>query len=94
MSEPWETGAAYAEDGSVDATARVVDAGGGEDERVVEAALRPRRLAEFPGQTKVRDQLGLVLEAARRTETTIARPGMIARNGAIFGMDWNFSFQV
>jgi Holliday junction DNA helicase RuvB len=54
-------------DGSLDATARIVDAGAdGEDERVVEAALRPKRLAEFPGQARVRDQLGLVLEAARR----------------------------
>jgi Holliday junction DNA helicase RuvB len=53
-------------DGSYEATARVVDAGGTDDDRVVEAALRPRRLAEFPGQPRVRDQLGLVLEAARR----------------------------
>ncbi len=35
-------------------------------ERQVEAALRPRRLADFPGQGRVRDQLGLLLEAARR----------------------------
>ena len=53
-------------DGSYEATARVVDPGRSEDDRVVEAALRPRRLAEFPGQPRVRDQLGLVLEAARR----------------------------
>ncbi len=53
-------------DGSVDATARVVDAGESGDDRAVEVALRPRRLEEFPGQPKVRDQLGLVLEAARR----------------------------
>ncbi|WP_235498985.1 Holliday junction branch migration DNA helicase RuvB [Knoellia sp. Soil729] len=54
-------------DGSLDATARIVDAGAdSDDERVVEAALRPKRLAEFPGQARVRDQLGLVLEAARR----------------------------
>ena len=56
-------------DGSYDATARIVDAhldGREDDEQRVEAALRPRRLAEFPGQTRVRDQLGLVLEAARR----------------------------
>ncbi|EKA61269.1 Holliday junction DNA helicase subunit RuvB [Janibacter hoylei PVAS-1] len=53
-------------DGSFDATARIVDAGGTDDDSTVEAALRPRRLAEFPGQPKVRDQLGLVLEAARR----------------------------
>ena len=36
------------------------------DERVVEAALRPRSLDEVVGQVRVRDQLGLVLEAARR----------------------------
>jgi Holliday junction DNA helicase RuvB len=51
---------------TVEATARVVDAGGTDDDRAVESALRPRRLAEFPGQPRVRDQLGLVLEAARR----------------------------
>ncbi|GAB6985946.1 Holliday junction branch migration DNA helicase RuvB [Nocardioides pyridinolyticus] len=36
------------------------------DERAVEAALRPRTLDEVVGQSRVRDQLGLVLEAARR----------------------------
>lgn len=36
------------------------------DERAVEAALRPRTLDEVVGQRRVRDQLGLVLEAARR----------------------------
>src|SRR5918997_1064922 len=35
------------------------------DERAVEAALRPRSLDEVVGQTRVRDQLGLLLEAAR-----------------------------
>ena len=58
------------EDSSLDATARIVDAGGDADERIVEAALRPRRLSEFPGQTRVRDQLSLVLEAARRRGST------------------------
>ena len=38
------------------------------DERVVEAALRPRTLAEVVGQTRVREQLGLMLEAARQRE--------------------------
>ncbi len=38
------------------------------DERVVEAALRPRTLDEVVGQQRVRAQLGLVLEAARRRE--------------------------
>jgi holliday junction DNA helicase RuvB len=36
------------------------------DEREVEVALRPRRLDEFVGQPKVREQLGLVLESAIR----------------------------
>jgi holliday junction DNA helicase RuvB len=35
------------------------------DERAVEAALRPKTLAEVVGQHRVREQLGLVLEAAR-----------------------------
>jgi Holliday junction DNA helicase RuvB len=52
-----------------EATARIVDAGGDDDERRVEAALRPRRLSEFPGQTRVCDQLALVLEAAKRRGT-------------------------
>src|SRR4051812_50150832 len=34
------------------------------DDTVVEAALRPKRLAEFVGQERVREQLGLVLAAA------------------------------
>ncbi|HSV40610.1 MAG TPA: Holliday junction branch migration DNA helicase RuvB [Nocardioidaceae bacterium] len=34
------------------------------DERVVEAALRPKSLAELIGQDRVREQLGLMLEAA------------------------------
>jgi Holliday junction DNA helicase RuvB len=36
------------------------------DERDVEASLRPKRLGEFVGQAKVREQLSLVLESARR----------------------------
>jgi holliday junction DNA helicase RuvB len=35
------------------------------DERAAESALRPGTLAEFEGQPRVSDQLGLVLEAAR-----------------------------
>jgi len=46
-------------------SSRVLDNAGSDDERVVEAALRPRRLAEFPGQPRVRDQLDLVLQAAK-----------------------------
>ncbi len=64
------------DDGSYDVTARVVDPsspgsgeGEREDERAVEAVLRPKSLDEFPGQPRVRDQLGLVLEAAKRRGT-------------------------
>ncbi len=53
-------------DGSYEATTRIVDSRGEDREQQLEAALRPRRLAEFPGQTRVREQLGLILEAARR----------------------------
>jgi Holliday junction DNA helicase RuvB len=35
------------------------------DDSVVEAALRPKRLDEFIGQERVREQLALVLDAAR-----------------------------
>ena len=38
------------------------------DERAVEAALRPRTLDEVVGQQRVRAQLGLVLEAARKRQ--------------------------
>jgi Holliday junction DNA helicase RuvB len=52
------------------AAERLVDPGldgspSSDDEREVEAALRPRTLDEFIGQLRVREQLGLVLEAAR-----------------------------
>src|SRR5687768_2250560 len=46
--------------------ARVVAPGAADEERVVEAALRPRRLDEFVGQERVREQVSLVLESARR----------------------------
>ncbi|MEU8198110.1 Holliday junction branch migration DNA helicase RuvB [Microbispora amethystogenes] len=36
------------------------------DEQAIEAALRPRRLDEFIGQGRVREQLSLVLESALR----------------------------
>ncbi|PUA80100.1 Holliday junction branch migration DNA helicase RuvB [Nocardioides currus] len=45
---------------------RLTSADADGDERAVEAALRPRTLDEVVGQVRVRDQLGLVLEAARR----------------------------
>jgi Holliday junction DNA helicase RuvB len=38
----------------------------GVQEDVLERALRPRRLDEYIGQEKIRDQLGIFIEAARR----------------------------
>jgi len=49
-----------------EAEAPVVSAYPAGDDRLVEAALRPRRLEEFVGQPRVREQLELVLESARR----------------------------
>ena len=50
--------------------ASLTDGGAGDDERVIEAALRPRTLDEVIGQSRVREQLGLVLEAARQRGRT------------------------
>lgn len=44
---------------------RIVGADAGDMERAAEAALRPKRLSEFVGQAVVREQLQLVLDAAR-----------------------------
>lgn len=44
---------------------RLMGTGAGAQERAQEAALRPKGLAEFVGQPLVREQLSLVLDAAR-----------------------------
>jgi len=44
----------------------VVDAQADAEERLVEAALRPRQLDEFVGQERVREQLSLILDGAKR----------------------------
>ncbi len=55
------------------------------DERVVEAALRPRTLDEVVGQDRVREQLSLLLEAARARQAppttccSAGRPGWARR---------------
>jgi len=36
------------------------------DERAIETALRPKRLTEFVGQARVREQLSLILQSALR----------------------------
>ncbi len=45
---------------------RIVSPLAGLDERQIEGALRPRQLAEFVGQPRLREQLSLVLEGALR----------------------------
>jgi holliday junction DNA helicase RuvB len=45
---------------------RVVSPLADADDRAIESALRPKRLADFVGQQRVRDQLSLVLESAVR----------------------------
>ena len=54
-----------ADGGAPDEGPRIVAPDASELERAAEAALRPRRLADFVGQTTVRSQLQLVLDAAR-----------------------------
>lgn len=46
----------------------VLDPGADDDDSLVDGALRPTSLQEFVGQDRVKNQLGLVLEAARRRE--------------------------
>ncbi|QIV85663.1 Holliday junction branch migration DNA helicase RuvB [Glutamicibacter mishrai] len=48
----------------------LTNAGSEPEERVLEAALRPRNLDDFVGQSRVRQQLSLVLEAAKIRERT------------------------
>ncbi len=48
-----------------DELAGLVDPASDPDERAAESALRPVTLAEFEGQPRVSDQLGLVLDAAK-----------------------------
>jgi holliday junction DNA helicase RuvB len=49
-----------------DADERVVSPLAGVDELAIDGALRPKRLTEFVGQERVREQLSLVLESALR----------------------------
>jgi Holliday junction DNA helicase RuvB len=49
---------------------RLVGAAADQEDQAVEAALRPRDLGEFIGQERVRQQLDLVLRAARQRQGT------------------------
>jgi Holliday junction DNA helicase RuvB len=54
--------------GETEPDERVVSPLADVDERAIEGALRPKRLDEFIGQARVREQLSLVLESAMRRE--------------------------
>lgn len=49
---------------------RIIDQGADDAERVAELALRPKNLNEFVGQLRVRDQLDLLLSAAKQRKAT------------------------
>lgn len=51
-------------------TGALTDSGSEPEERVLEAALRPKNLDDFVGQARVRQQLSLVLEASKIRERT------------------------
>jgi holliday junction DNA helicase RuvB len=61
--------AAYVEERAPDGVV-LVDPEVTDDDRAVEAALRPRTLDELIGQDRVREQLALVLHAARARQRT------------------------
>jgi len=50
---------------------RIVDPEVPEEERVFDAALRPKRLDEFVGQERIKEQLGLLIEGARARDETV-----------------------
>ena len=47
---------------------RIISAAPQEGEQQFEAGLRPRRLADFTGQTKLKENLSIAIEAAKRRE--------------------------
>jgi Holliday junction DNA helicase RuvB len=49
---------------------RIIDQDADDAERVAELALRPKNLNEFVGQLRVRDQLDLLLSAAKQRKAT------------------------
>ena len=61
---------AHPDESPAESTRALVDPGVEGDERAFEAALRPKTLDELVGQDRVREQLTLVLHAARRRERT------------------------
>src|SRR6202041_3298685 len=48
------------------ADSRIVSAASDAEEAQFEAGLRPRRLADFTGQTKLKENLSIAIEAAKK----------------------------
>ena len=65
MTAPFDRSLTGEVDGAIGQDAAVSPLAG-DEERVVESALRPHSLTEFIGQPKVSRQLALVLEGAKR----------------------------
>ena len=59
MSDTWEAGS------SPDETERLVAAEFTEDDLEIDRTLRPRRLADYLGQTRVKENLSVLIDAAR-----------------------------
>ncbi len=45
---------------------RLISASGNDDDQQFEAGLRPRRLADFTGQTRLKENLQIAIDAARK----------------------------
>ena len=52
-------------------TERLISPKMSEEEQAIEGSLRPRRLAEYIGQEKIKENLSILLEAARRRREAI-----------------------
>ena len=52
-------------------TERLVSPKMSEEEQAIEGSLRPRRLAEYIGQEKIKENLSILLEAARRRNESV-----------------------
>lgn len=52
-------------------TDRLVSPQMSEEEQAIEGSLRPRRLAEYIGQDKIKENLNILLEAARRRNESV-----------------------
>lgn len=50
---------------------RLVSPNMSDEEQLIEGSLRPRRLAEYIGQDKIKDNLSILLEAARRRNESV-----------------------